>query len=258
MNTNTAHRLHHTYVERSRRTVLLLGALLCVVLPGCSTTGDQQVPQSRQFTQLADLAPTGEVVCDALIPPGRDAAAFIDLEADGQPVPFFAQDTTMHDASIEVHFGDEETGRTEYWSNTNDGALHMTASLDHRENALSLFRTPLLLLDAKLAAGASAESTGPMRVVSASNPKNQKASGDAKRTITYAGDTRLALGKQRLRCKRLEATFTANLSLAATETTTTYWIAPEHGLVAFREHTVIKVLGVVSDERTRHYVRILD
>lgn len=142
--------------------------------------------------------------------------------------------------------GGDEARATKFWSIDDKGDALLHASIDHEENALTLFNPPLVMAPAELAAGKSSEATSPMRVVSDSNPAQRKETGDAHQTITNNGMVRLRTALGELDAVKLTIEFEADMSMADATETTELYINADHGVIAERRTRTVKILGGIG------------
>lgn len=133
---------------------------------------------------------------------------------------------------------------TTFWSISDEGDALLHASIDHQQNALTLFNPPLVMTPTELTAGATSESTTPMRVVSESNPAHKRENGDATQTIIHAGGVRLRTAIGELDAVKIIIDFTADLTMADAVERTELYVNPEHGIVAEKRSRRVDILGV--------------
>jgi hypothetical protein len=221
------------------------------MLDGCASTPEfavGQVIDDERFVILETLPPGEAMAGEDLYPfrPGErvflrlgDAAAGMEIVCSGRP-------TNEHDAEFALAQGDM---RTEYWAHDEAGDIIMPATIDHHEQALTRFDPPLLIAPQTLESGMPIETEAGMVVVDARNPAQQRERGTAKRSIEYIDDQRIRTPLGEFRAKRIVVHFTADLTMADANNTTTYWLAPEEGVIAQLREEEVRILGLISNRK---------
>jgi hypothetical protein len=146
--------------------------------------------------------------------------------------------------------------RTEFWALDDEGAIVMPAAIDHKQRALTRFSPPLPIAPPELPIGEQQAVEVRMRVLDLENPRKQRESGAALRTIEYVGDERLLTPRGELTAHRIEIHFIADLTFADAETRTTCWVVPGQGMIATRMIEEIRILGFASERTQLTMVRV--
>jgi len=144
---------------------------------------------------------------------------------------------------------DENGERTQYWRREPNGDIVMTASVEHKEDALALFDPPLVIAPARLEPGVAYESMSEMRVVRASNPDVERTRGSCRRVMEYVGDEVIESIFGEGTFARIEVQFGSDLSLATTETNTILWVWPGHGAHFEERSELTKALGLFGEPK---------
>lgn len=213
-----------------------LALVIALLASGCASP-------STSLLEVLEVRAPGEPVLAADLFAGHAARwNYESLPDDAATVMRLVRDATdAHDAS----WVDEEVQRSRrFWRREPDGTIVMTAAIDERDRALTLFDPPLVIAWPSLPAGEPRTSAASMRVVDSRRPQRQRERGQATRTIEYVDDVVLRTPLGDLPTKRLEITFHADLRLADAEETETLYLAPGLGVVAMERSRTIRVLGL--------------
>jgi hypothetical protein len=218
-------------------------AAVAFINAGCETTTTPDRPAIQIIESLENGAP---IAAGDLYPLETGRWVFAPASADEEQIIWSREQTQRFGAPIALRRG---AARTEFWLETDDGGVAMPASIDHNRNALTRFSPPLVLAPAALEPGESVTAESDMRVVDAENTDNQRESGTATRTITYAGIERIRTSAGTFTTARIEVKFTADLNLAEASNRHTYWVVPGRGIVALKLSETIRVLGLRQKPR---------
>jgi hypothetical protein len=235
-----------------------LAFTLMFFLQGCASkrsTTDRNRESQSALVLLEELPASGSVLASDAFPASPTSIEFKVLDDDGVPtgtVLLRTEDSDLHHAKLARSEGET---RTEYLRIAEDGSLVSTAVLDRREQAISQFNPPLLLMPAEIPAGDQRRGEAAMRVMDSENSSKLRETGKAWRTIVYAADQRIRTPLGEFVAKRLEIEFKADLRLAEAHEQTTLFIVPEIGLIAQQSRETVKVLGAFSDTKRRTIVR---
>lgn len=235
--------------------------LTCNIICGCQST----LPpvNDSPIAVLQTLATTRTVHADDINRPetntaryyitGDDLDGAILIRTTSETDKYHSQWVTVD--SIVTDNGDKVRS-TRYWSinDTGDALLH--ASVDHDENALTLFNPPLVIAPADLDAGKNADFTSPMRVVSHSNPAQRKEAGEAHQTITNAGMVRLRTALGELDAVKITIQFIADMSMADATEITVLYVNEDFGIVAEKRTRTVKILGGLGGSTHEEYLTI--
>jgi len=151
--------------------------------------------------------------------------------------------------TVETLLDDGEVVRaTRYWSFTDDHAVVLHASIDHDDNAISLFKPPLIIAYPKLRPGDSMQQETRIRVVAADDPSRNKERGSVTQTTTFAGSSILRTSLGKITARRIIIEFQADMSMADATERTVMYVSDEHGIVAERRSRSVKILGMQGSE----------
>jgi hypothetical protein len=222
----------------SRGLLIPVTAGLLTVAAGCAT--DSNGPG---FTVLSTRRATGPLAAEAVYPLRGGDWVYLVTEGDGS-----GDETVHHREATERHraaWADHQSDRrSEYWRPDDDGNLVMPVVVDHANNAVSMFRPPLVVAYARMEPGRTYEQEVRMRVMDARRPDRQRYLGTATQTIVYADDQVLRTPLGELVASRLSIHFSADLGSAGAKTTTTLWIVPGVGPVVLQRSQSERVLGI--------------
>lgn len=244
------------------RALLHLAALgLALGFSGCATPS-APIPPTVLDLSSADLVaseslgmwlgPGGPRECWLRITSGRDAGktwhvvpAEVERDPDGRLTAFTLRWTLE---------GEAEPRSERRMLVTPEGELSMSRVLQRDRSVVTLFDPPVLLMPARLNAGATVRQDVAVTVLEMSNPKKVKDKGSALAEVTYAGTGRMhadsasassdagAQPGQRV----LVSVLRINLSAAKSERTTSR-VFDDSGLVSESFEEKIRVLGVTID-----------
>lgn len=235
-----------------RRAALRFAAVLAglVHVAGCRSG-----PAEATFLErLESLTPAAASVSGQALYPltaGRVDLLYEDDAGGIETIERVGTETTRYGAEIEWAI----PPRTEYWAAGADGAVVMPASVEHGEQALTRFDPPLRIAPAALPPGEPFEHEVRMVVLDEKNPRRQRESGTARRTITYVDDQRIRTPLGDFTARRVVAEFKADLRFADATETTTYWIVDDIGVVASERVNEVRVLGLAGSKTTERFVR---
>jgi len=222
---------------------------LALLVGGCAAPppGEQVVDDPR-FVILETLPPGAALAGEDLYPFEAGERTFLCLDGDaaGAEIVYSGGSTNEHDAKFAL---DQGAARTEYWARDEAGNIIMPVTLDHAENALTRFDPPLLIAPRMIEPGAPVEAEADMIVLDSRNLKRQRERGKAKRAIEYTDDQRIRTPLGEFRAKRIVVHFAADLRLADAENTTTYWLAPDLGIIAQLREEEVRILGLISTRK---------
>jgi hypothetical protein len=236
---------------RTAHTSRLPLALGCLALlaGGCAAppVGEQVVDDPR-FVILETLPPAEPIAGEELYPFEAGERVFLRLDGDaaGEEIVYSGSPTGEHRAEFALAQG---AARTEYWARDEAGDIIMPATLDHDEKALTRFDPPLLIAPKTLQPGAPVEAESDMIVLDSRNPNQQRERGKAKRSIEYIDDQRIRTPLGEFRATRIVVHFAADLRFADAENTTTYWLAPDLGIIARLREEEVRILGLISKRK---------
>jgi len=216
--------------------IAFLFALPAVLLTGCVP------PPLVTGLAVTPVPASGAIDAAALLQPHAATCTFVDAgDENAAPVTVTRAATERYRAEWETAFADEHT---EYWIVQDDGAIAVTAIVDHAQHAISAFDPPLLLMPATLEAETEVVAQSSMRVLDSRNLRKVRESGTARRTITWTGDALVPTpaGAQRAHVLRIQ--FDADLRLATATDVTTLYVAPEFGTILRLEDRTITALGI--------------
>jgi len=151
--------------------------------------------------------------------------------------------------TVETLLDDGEVVRaTRYWSFTDDHAVVLHASIDHDDNAISLFKPPLIIAYPKLRPGDSMKQETRIRVVAEDDPVRGKERGTARQIAVCDGVYTMRTPIGEVTAHRIIIEFEADLSMADATERTEMYVSAEHGIVAERRTRSVKVLGMQGSE----------
>lgn len=183
---------------------------------------------------------------------------FAMLDKDGNPettIVIRASETDHHGAQVAIADGDR---RVEFLKPLENGSIALTAVIERKDKALTLFEPPLVIAPASLQPGETFRSEAAMRVVALDDPGKQREKGTAKRTITYLGDAMIHHAGGEVRAAKLEIRFDADLRLANAEERTTLYVsrdASTPGVIAQESMEKITILGAFPRTTKRTLLR---
>ena len=195
------------------------------------------------FELLEELPAEGVVMAVDVYYPEPFTHTYIHVNDDGR-----AEGQTIITRSATDEFGasfaDTTTsGTIEYWTIDEQGRVVMTAYIDRKENALTLFNPALTLFPAELRPGSPHRSNAAMRVTDFQNRASVRETGKGARTIENVSDQRISTPLGDFIAKRVAIRFTADLRLADVDERTTYFVVPDLGVVAIQSEMRLKVFG---------------
>ena len=230
-----------------------------VAIAGCASSPalDQASP-SMLFTVVAMRPATQPIPAETIIALDAGHCRFAVLDQDGQisnSILITRSATTEHGATTAVADGD---ARIEFLKHEDDGSIALTAVIDRKDNALTLFNPALVVAPATLQPGETFVSEAAMRVVALDNPTKQREKGSARRTLTYAADGRVRTPAGEFETARLEIHFTADLRFADADERTTLYVSrdpADGGTLVQQSREKITILGAFPRESARTLVR---
>ncbi len=148
----------------------------------------------------------------------------------------------------------EDGGHREFWTQDDDGNLVMTAVVEPRDQALTVFDPPLVIAYGRLSPDGPRRQQVKMRVMDLARPERMKEQGLAIRTVEYVDNRLIRTPLGTMPVKRVEITFTADLSLARAENVTTLLVYPAFGFVVEKRVDRVTVIGVPFRHRDQTLV----
>jgi hypothetical protein len=253
------------------RALVLAFAL---VAAGCATPETTGVEEPAPvFAVLETLPPAGVVAAGDLFPATPARRVYTVIDEHGVPTGDRLVETRRprggdgsdggdggdggaggdggDGGDVEIDFGED---LTLYLRVNEDGSVEQYAAAAHDQQALTRFDPPLTLAWAELPAGEKRESRSDMRVVDARDPRRERESGRALRTIEYAGDDRIETPLGALLAQRVEVSFQAKLRLAQVRRAETIWVVPGMGVVARDDREQLRILGLPGKNDRRRLV----
>lgn len=236
---------------RTAHTSRLPLAVCCLAAfaGGCAAPpAGEQVVDDQRFIIIETLPPGPALAGEDLYPFRGGERLFLRLDEGGKDerIVHAGATTDEHQAEFAVRQG---AARTEYWARDEAGNIIMPVTIDHDENALTRFDPPLLIAPKTLQPGAPVEVESDMIVLDSRNSKRQRERGTAKRSIEYIDDQRIRTSLGEFRAKRIVVHFAADLRLADAENVTTYWLAPDLGIIAQLREEEVRILGLISTRK---------
>jgi len=230
------------------RLPLALGCLAALASGCASPPAGEQVVDDQRFVIIRSLPPGAAPAGEDLYPFRAADRTFLRLDGDaaGEEIVYSGKLTGEHSAEFALAQG---AARTEYWARDEAGGIIMPVTIDHDEKALTRFDPPLLIAPKTLQPGAAVEVEADMLVLDSRNLKRQREHGKAKRSIEYIDDQRIRTPLGEFRAKRIVVHFVADLRLADAENTTTYWLAPDLGIIAQLREEEVRILGLISTRK---------
>jgi hypothetical protein len=228
---------------------VISAAVALLLLAGCA-----QTTTGPGYDVLSTSPATGPLPADAIYPLlGGDWIYLVTAgEAAGEQLARRREGTNRYRAA----WSDREADRrSEYWRLDDSGNVEMPAVVDHDDRAITFFDPPLILAHGRLEPGRPYEQTFSMRVMDERRPSRERDLGTGTQTIVYADDQVLKTPLGRLATKRVTVRFTADLKMAAAETTTTLYIVPGVGPVVIERRDTVRLMGVLI--RNRHQTLVL-
>jgi hypothetical protein len=238
------------------------GLLVTCALTACSqkkplnqSNGDGAIA-SKAFAILEQSPAQGSIRADEVFAAEHSVSPFAVVNQEGRIVDHFEvgrAESSKFDATFSR---DQGIARTEFLRFNDNGDLVVTAIIDHKENAISHFDPPLLVMPAELFADQSRKHEVAMRVVDANDPKKVRESGRASRTITYIANQRVRTHDGDFDAKRIESRFQADLKLADVDELTVMFVRPGAGIIAEQSTEQVKILGAFGNTTKRTIVRV--
>lgn len=247
-------------LKKPRARIHIGVALAAIAAGGCashqpSTTSPALAVKSEsQATEPTSSPLAASLIVD--LTPGEASFAIIDDKgAHGGRATIRTSATTEHGAEVAVAEGER---RVEFLKRSEDGCIALTAVIDRKEHALTLFEPPLIVAPASLQPGETFSSEAAMRVVALDDPGKQREKGKAKRSITYVGDAMIPHAGGEVRAAKLEIRFDADLRMANAHEQTTLYVsrdASRPGVIAQESMEKITILGAFPRTTKRTLVR---
>ncbi len=230
---------------------------MAIAVGGCSSA-----PQSKNnasamspFAVTATTPATRAIEAPALFPLEVGEEKFTVLDQDGEAeeaIVIRRESTSEHAASIASSEGER---RTEFLKRNDDGSIALTAAIDRKENALTIFEPPLTICPSTLLPNQPFSSESAMRVVALDNPRKQREKGVARRTISYTGDATIRTPRGEEPAAQIEIHFEADLRFADADERTTLFVSHSRGLVVQESTEKVTILGAFPREIMRTLVR---
>lgn len=148
----------------------------------------------------------------------------------------------------------EDGGHREFWTQDDDGNLVMTAVIEPRDQALTIFDPPLVIAYGRLSPDGPRRQQVNMRVMDLARPERMKEQGLATRTVEYVDNQLIRTPLGTMPVKRVEISFTADLSLARAENFTTLLVYPAFGFVVQKRRERVTVVGIPFRHRDQTLV----
>ncbi|MHC4765568.1 MAG: hypothetical protein ACYTF2_10705 [Planctomycetota bacterium] len=217
--------------------------LMAVVIASAVLVVCARPTKGPGFEVLSTSQATEPLAAEALYSPVGGAWVYLVTEGAGAGGQFVhsREGTDRYGAAWVDHQADE---RSEYWRTDETGNLVMPTVVDHANNAITLFRPPLIVAYGQLEPGRTYEQQASMRVMDAKRPMRQRYEGTGIQTIEYLQDQVLRTPLGEFSTKRVDIRFNADLGTARAETTTTLWIIPEIGPLVVQRRRVERLWGL--------------
>lgn len=132
--------------------------------------------------------------------------------------------------------------RIEHIATNEAGEVVMTAVEDLKQNVITRYDPPLLLLPAKMPPSKVWQTNSAMRVLARNNPSKLVDQGTCTQTITYDGDGTTITPAGKFKSYRLRVNYKAKLGMASVSTVESNYYAPAVGLVASEYTETVKAL----------------
>jgi hypothetical protein len=237
-------------------------ALITCLIGGCDSS--QRIATTRDASSplalLESVDATSPVARDTMYPASMSMWKYQIARPGREPEPLVRRQrsTDQWDATWMIEEGPDvdHIDRTQFIKVDEDSNLVMTAMIEFKDNAITLFDPPLVLAYASLSPRAPMKQTVAMRVMSLKNPEQRRESGTATQTIEYAGDQRLRTREGEHHAKKIVVSFHADLKLADAHETTTSYVVPGMGIVAEEATGEVKVLGIAGSKHSRTIVLV--
>lgn len=216
----------------------LAGPASLLLIAGCASK-----PQTVGYEILSRHAGSGPVTAADIYPLHEQVIEYVVTAGDdaGTTVARRRAETSLHGAA----WGDLEEGRRhELWALDEGGNLVMPAVIEHRDDALTLFRPPMIIAYDRLGPGERREQEVAMRVVDAGDPRRARDGGTAVRSIEYVGDVRLRIDSEVWDARHLEIRFEADLAMATARNAARLYVVDGLGPVVEEHDDSVTLLGV--------------
>lgn len=148
----------------------------------------------------------------------------------------------------------EDERKIEYWNLNETKNVILSAVIEHDDNSLVFFNPPLVICPVELEPDVEYKSQSSMKVVSATNPKQQRARGKAEMSIKYVGDQEITTPLGDFLAHRIEINFYSDMTVAKAENTTIQWIVPELGIVIEDRIKKVTILGIFGKPKHKRLV----
>lgn len=241
------------------RTAIAIALSLNVAMSigsGCAGRARTRPAERPALEVLGELESSGTLLASDVYP--LEAATdrtFLVISDDAEPVEMRQSASTTGEFKAMISVTESAPlDRTEFLGRDEAGNVVLTAVHDKREKAVTLFQPPLIVMPARLEAGASHTSSASMRVVSDDEQPEQRESGAARRTITYAADQRVRTSLGEFTAKRIDIRFSADLNLADASERTSLFVVAGHGVIAQKSIEEVKMLGLLGKKTERTLV----
>jgi hypothetical protein len=230
-------------------------ALLASALPvlaSCSTS-----PRTKPVPEISVLEQTpasGVIRADEVIAlrPGSRTWHVVAGDGIGRTLTRDLEPTTR----FRSQWLQRESGRrTQFLAADESGNIVMPATIDHADEAITLFDPPLVLAWAELAAGETRWQDVSMRVLDAANPRRTKESGQARRATTYVDNQRLRTPRGEVSARRIEIEFVGDLRVAEAREHIAWYVAQGEGVVMEQLDASISILGL-ANRRASHVLML--
>lgn len=240
--------------SRCRAIVVTIAALAC--LGGCasstSTATDPLADADGAPGPIETRAASGTALPASLFtaePRHRRFRRIVDGKDPGN-INWLREATDRHGGE----WVDRDGNRAEFWTTRPDGTIAMTAVLDRKKVALTLFEPPIIVAWPELPADEPRTVSTPMRIVSAEDPRRQLEKGTATRTMVYDADVTVRTPAGEFETRRLSISFDADLMFARAKTETAFYVSDERGVVAVESSETVSLFGVPGATKRQLWV----
>ena len=233
------------------------GTALALILPaalsliGCASKPLDQAP----FFEILDVStPDSPVTADLFLLNNPTPQHYLIIKANEEPrkVRHSQETTERFQSEWKIIEGED---RERFYRQDTSGDILLVAVIEHGENAISLFRPPLIAAYHRLEPGESRTQDVAMKVVNLNNPSRLRESGRAKQTITYLDDCLVRTQWGSFPARRLSVQFSADLNLARVHVETILYVVPGYGLLIEEAEKTIRILGIFP--RYENTIRVL-
>ncbi len=243
-------------------TMVATGAALCLVLGGCA--GAAEVAAEPVWA-LGDESPgigfASALETSVAVPPrarylptGGGRALLVErhrpLEGGAGVMLTLERVEVEPTASGGGDVAVEGTRSVMQMRATDGGDLVLVRSVEHADDAITVFDPPMLAMPAQLPPGETRTQELRMVVHPRGRPERIKAQGPARRTVVYEVDQRVRTPAGEFDCRRVRSLLVAELGTARVRVETRQWFAAGAGLVAEESTERVTTLGIPIRSRT--------